>query len=64
MEIMPQLVASRAVMIRSYYGNRFGIESEYMEDVKNVQNYKELPIISTNEMTFAGEMGAYIKDNL
>jgi len=63
-EMMPYLFNSRSLMIRSYYANRFGIESEYSEDVKNPKNYKELPIISTNEMTFAGEIGAYIKEKL
>lgn len=63
-ELLPHLKSSRALMIRSYYGNRFAVESEYMQDVKNPSNYKDLPILSTNEMTFAGEIGDYIREKL
>lgn len=63
-ELLPKLQSSRSIMIRSYYGNRFAVESDYAEDVKNAANYKDLNVISTNEMTFAGEIGDYIKANL
>lgn len=63
-EILPQLRNSQTILIRSYYGNRFGLVSETISDVKNPDNYKELDMISTNEETFAGEIGQYIKEKL
>lgn len=52
------------VMIRSYYGNRFGIESTRIEDPKNPKDYEGKSILSTNDTTFKGPLGKYIKDNL
>lgn len=63
-EIMPQLRNSQTILIRSYYGNRYGLVSETISDVKNPGNYKELDVISTNEDTFKGEIGEYIKEKL
>lgn len=63
-EITPQLRSSQTILIRSYYGNRFGLVSEHASDVKNPDDYKELDVISTNEDTFKGELGEYIKEML
>lgn len=63
-EILPQLRFSKSILIRSYYGNKWGIISEHSGDFKNPDDYKDLPFISTNEVTFAGEIGNYIKEKL
>lgn len=61
-EIVPMIRKGRTILIRSYYGNRFGIESEYMEDVKN-----KLPLGvygSSSDKSFKGEYGQAIKEAL
>lgn len=63
-ELIPRLKSSQSILIRSYYGNRFMIESERTVDVKNSELYQVLSFISTNESTFAGEIGDYIKEKL
>lgn len=51
--------------IRSLYGNFYNVESEYMEDVKNVTDFRDRPLLSTNEQTFlTGEIGNYIREML
>lgn len=65
-ELIPHISKSRqnVVLIRSYYGNRFNIDSTYMQDVKNPLRYKNMPIISTSDKTFSGAIGTYIKQRL
>jgi len=60
-ELIPILSTSKKIMIRSYYGNRFNIESEYMEDIKNKI---ATPYMSTNEDTFLGDLGEHIRNRL
>jgi hypothetical protein len=64
MELMPAIRNSKPIMIRSYYGNRFEIPAEFMDDVKNPSEYQGLHVISTNEATFRGELGDYIRENV
>lgn len=63
-EITPQLRNSQSILIRSYYGNKFGLVSEHMGDVKNPDTYEGMASLSTNEQSFAGELGNYIKEKL
>jgi len=63
-EIMPQLRTNRIPMLRSYYGNRFEIETEYMADVKNPSNYEHTVLLSTNNRAFEGQIGKYIRSQL
>ena len=48
--------------IRSIYGNTYSIKSQQITDVKNTKNFRELDIISTQDSTFSGEIGKYIKE--
>ena len=59
--ILPRINGGHNVLIRSLYGNVYGVDSEYMEnDTKNPQNYIGRTILSTNENTFIGKIGQYI----
>lgn len=61
-EIIPIIRTGKMVLIRSYYGNRFEIDSEYMEDVKN-----KLPLGvlgSSSNKSFNGEYGKAVKEAL
>lgn len=60
-ELIPIISTSKKVMIRSYYGNRFNIESEFMSDIKNTI---ASPFMSTNEDTFLGDLGEHIRNKL
>jgi hypothetical protein len=65
-ELIPHIskYRSNVVLIRSYYGNRFRIESTVMPDCKNPKDFQGLPFISTSDKTFRGELGDYIKASL
>lgn len=63
-EIMPQLRLRRTLCLRSYYGNRFNIESEYMADVKNPTNPESMTLLSTNNRAFMSDLGNYIRSKL
>lgn len=64
LSILPQLASSKSILIRSYYGNMYPHDSEQINDVKNPSNPEGMVFISTNEMTFSGELGQYIKEKL
>lgn len=51
-------------LFRSIYGNLYITDSEYMEDVKNTDDYEGKIYLSTNEQTFKQNIGAYIKQML
>lgn len=60
--ILPQLNMGHNLMIRSLYGNVYGVKSKKIDkDPKNQPNYQGMDIISTTEETFNGEMGLYIR---
>lgn len=50
----------RTLLPRSTYGNMFYHTNSYTEDVKNSED-KKLGFLSTNEGTFEGEIGDYIR---
>lgn len=53
------------LQIRSLYGNTYDIDTRYMEDVKNITNYKGKKLLSTNEKHFKFEpIGSYIRSIL
>lgn len=61
-EIIPDISKGKTIFIRSYYGNRYEIESEYLEDPKN-----KLPLGifgSSSNKSFAGEYGKKIREKL
>lgn len=63
-ELLPVIQYSSPVLIRSVYGNVYNIGGIKMSDVKTVDNHVGLPFLSTNEATFRGEKGDYIKSVL
>lgn len=63
-EIMPHMHGKRAILTRSYYGNRWGLKTAPMDDVKNIPDYKGKQLLSTSESTFLGEIGSYIRETL
>jgi hypothetical protein len=63
-ELMPRIRGSAPVLIRSYYGNRWGLKTARVDDVKNIPDYKGKTLLSTNDKTFMGEMGRYIRSVL
>lgn len=63
--ILPLLNMGHNLMIRSLYGNVYGVESEKIDvDPKNPPDYQSRKILSTNEETFMGEIGLYIRHKL
>lgn len=63
--ILPTIEKGRSLQIRSLYGNVYGVESEYMPiDTKNPENYIGRTILSTNDITFRGKIGMYIRQEL
>lgn len=61
-ELIPYIYKGQSILLRSYYGNRFNIESEYMEDPKN-----KLPLGtygSSSNSSFIGEYGEVIREAL
>lgn len=63
-EILPMIEYNSPMLIRSLYGNIYGIGGKQMSDVKTVDDHKGLTFLSTNEATFRGEKGDYIKSVL
>lgn len=63
-ELLPIIQHASPVLIRSVYGNTYQIGGEFMMDVKTVDDHRGLPYLSTNEATFRGEKGDYIKSVL
>lgn len=62
-ELIPALKMRRVILLRSYYGNRFNIESTYREDVKNPGSLEGMTLVSTSEKTFKDNID-YIKSVL
>lgn len=50
--------------IRSLYGNTYQPYSTQRTDVKNPENYKGEALLSTDNKTFRGELGEYIRSQL
>lgn len=48
-------------LIRSYYGNKYNVGGEEVEDVKNPDNYEGMTFLSTSDYTFRRELGDYIR---
>lgn len=63
-QVMPEIKRGKTMSIRTLYGNIFNVPSETIKDVKNPEVYEGLPILSTNEHTFMGELGLYIRSKL
>jgi hypothetical protein len=63
-ELIPRYTHASVMLTRSLYGNIYNIGGEYMDDVKNATNYREQTFLSTNEKTFRGEIGSFIKESL
>ena len=61
LELAPILNSGKIVMIRSYYGNKYKIDSKCTEDVKNIRTS---PLISSSDASFNGEIGDYIRGKL
>lgn len=63
--IEPLLNKGHSLSIRTLYGNVYEIESKTIKiDPKNPKKYKNMSILSTNEETFIGEIGIYIRSEL
>lgn len=54
---------TKDVLLRSYYGNRFNIESVYLDDCKHVSDFNR-PFLSSTESSFMGSMGNYVRDKV
>lgn len=63
-QVMPDIKRGKTMSIRTLYGNIFNVPSETIKDVKNPEVYEGLPILSTNEHTFTGKLGQYIREKL
>lgn len=63
-DILPRIEHASPMLIRSLYGNIYKIGGEQMNDVKTVDSYEGLKFLSSNEKTFAGAMGEYVKAKL
>lgn len=62
-EIAPHF--RKNIQLRTYIGNRFNYESEFMEDVKSIDDFGGRTFLSTNEQTFTtGAIGEYIRNAL
>lgn len=63
--IEPYLASGHNLMIRSLYGNIYGSPSVTLDaDTKNPSDYRGRSILSTNEESFVGAIGGYIRDTL
>ena len=63
-QVMPEIKCGKAMSIRTLYGNIYNVPSETIKDVKNPDVYEGLPILSTNEHTFTGQLGKYIRERI
>lgn len=63
-KLMPLVINGRCPLIRSAYGNFYKVGGEYTEDVKHSKYYQGLTYLSTNEISFKGHKGKYIRANL
>jgi len=64
-ELLPHIINGKPILIRSYYGNRFGIKSTYIDDCKNPEDYKGKTLLSTDDQSFTSEdIGEYIRGKL
>lgn len=52
------------MQIRSIYGNSYGVETEYMPDVKNTGNPEGMTLLSTSERYFRSNLGEFIKERI
>lgn len=63
--IVPKMSGGHTLLVRSLYGNVYDIPSEYMAiDTKDPPDYERRKILSTNEATFNGKLGEYIRESL
>lgn len=61
-EVLPLVRNASVMLTRSLYGNLYNIGGEYMDDPKNPADYNSKTFLSTNDKTFQGEIGSYIKE--
>lgn len=65
LRILPDIQYGGSMSIRTLYGNVYDVASEKMSvDTKNPTDYHGSAILSTNEETFNGEIGVYIRKAL
>jgi len=64
LRIIPNIMNNHTLFIRSLYGNVYDVPSDTIADTKNPKNYTEYKILSTDEATFSGELGLFIKETL
>lgn len=60
----PNLSTRKCPLIRSTYGNLYSVGGEYMEDVKNINDYHGKTYLSTNEGSFKRGIGDYIRSKV
>lgn len=58
---LPVITNSAPILIRSVYGNIYNIGGEQMEDVKTRADHTGLTFVSTNELSFEGRVGDYVR---
>lgn len=58
------IAKTQPFQIRSLYGNIYKVKSSRHDDVKNIQDFRESTLLSTNESTFNTEIGEYIREEL
>lgn len=51
-------------LIRSYYGNKYQVGAEYMDDVKNPKYPENMAFISTTESSFRRRYGNFIRSKI
>lgn len=57
-------VSTTVLQIRSLYGNIYNVDTEYKDDVKNVDNYEDMTLLSTSNKSFKLGIGQYIRSTL
>lgn len=64
LDLILMIPLRQPMQIRSLYGNYYNIPTEYREDVKNPTEYIGKDIISTDDITFRGKLGKYVREVL
>lgn len=62
--IKPYLEIGKCPLVRSMYGNMYNVPGELADDVKNPVFYHGRTFLSTNEKSYRGELGNYIRSKV
>lgn len=63
--LTPRIYKRNCPLIRSTYGNLTAVGGQYMDDVKNVEDFEGKTYLSTNELSFSRKpIGDYIRSKV